>query len=53
MEGTCGYIQKKQDWKVLPVVIADNTIEVKQRVGRPIEYGLVYVASYQKTTLRG
>ena len=53
MEGTCGYIQKKENWSILPAIISDNSIEIKQRVGRPIEYGLIYVAAYQKTTLKG
>jgi hypothetical protein len=53
LNGTCGYIQKKENWKTLPIVISDNTIEVKERTGRPIEYNLTYQTSYQKTTLRG
>lgn len=53
MLDTCGYVQKNEAWSMLPVVIADNSIEVKQRTSRPIEYALTYFASYQKTTLRG
>lgn len=53
MEGTCGWVQKEEDWQILPVVISDNVIEVKERTGRPIEYQLNYKTSYQKTTLRG
>ena len=49
----CGWIQKQENWKTLPIVISDNAIEVKQKTGRPIEYSLNYRASYQKTTLRG
>lgn len=52
-EEGCGWIQKQENWKTLPIVISDNTIEVKQRTSRPIEYQLNYRASYQKTTLRG
>lgn len=51
-QGVCGYIQKKEAWKKLPIVISDNTIERKQRTGRPIEYTLNYQMAYPKTTLR-
>lgn len=49
----CGWVQKNEDWQTLPVVISDNSVEVKQRTSRPIEYSLSYSAAYQKTTLRG
>lgn len=48
----CGYLQKDEAWSILPVVISDNQIEVKQKAGRPIEYNLTYQTAYQKTTLR-
>jgi hypothetical protein len=53
MLGTCGIVQKKENWSILPIVISDNTVEVKQRTARPIEYTLNYRTAYQKTTLRG
>lgn len=50
----CGWIQKVSNWQTLPVVISDgNTIEVKQRTSRPIEYQLSYKMAYYKNTLRG
>ena len=52
MEGTCGFVQKKEDWRKLPIVISDNSVEVKQKTGRPIEYQLNYAMSYPKNTLR-
>lgn len=48
----CGWIQKKEDWKQLPIVISDNIIENKQRTSRPIEYTLNYDMAYSKNTLR-
>ena len=53
MQGTCGWVQKDEAWQILPIVISDNTIEVKVRTARPIEYALNYRTAYQKTTLRG
>jgi hypothetical protein len=52
MLDTCGQVQKVENWKKLPIVITDNAVEVKQRLGRPIEYSLNYQMSYSKTTLR-
>jgi hypothetical protein len=52
MLDTCGQIQKLTTWSKLPIVPTDNTIEVKQRLGRPIEYTLNYQMAYSKTTLR-
>lgn len=49
----CGFIYKDEEFQKLPITISDNTIEVKQRLGRPIEYGLNFRRAYQKTTLRG
>ncbi len=52
LEGTCGFVQKYDGWKKLPITISDNQIEVRQKLGRPIEYQLNYAMSYQKNTLR-
>lgn len=52
MEGTCGFVMKDNNWNKLPIVISDNQVEVKQKLGRPIEYQLNYAMSYQKNTLR-
>ena len=49
----CGLVHKVDTWEMLPIVISDNTIEVKQKTSRPIEYSLNYQMAYQKTTLRG
>ena len=48
----CGWIQKVEDWKMLPIIINDNQIEIKQKMTRPIEYGLNYQMAYNKNTLR-
>ena len=50
--GTCGFIHKNAAWQILPIVISDNSIEVKQKTERPIEYALNYQMAYSKTTLR-
>jgi hypothetical protein len=47
-----GWLYKKEDWSRLPIVISDNTAEVKQKASKPIEYTLNYMMSYPKTTLR-
>ena len=47
-----GWLQKDEAWSILPIVISDNQIEVKQKLVRPIEYTLAYATAYQKTTLR-
>lgn len=47
----CGWLNKEENWQILPVVISDNTVEVKEKLGRPIEYTLNYAAAYTKTTL--
>lgn len=50
--GACGFLYKDEDWRRLPVVISDNTVEVKQKTSRPVEYTLNYGMAYNKTTLR-
>jgi hypothetical protein len=52
MLDTCGWTQKIDTWSKLPIVPTDNTIEEKQRLGRPIEYTINYQMAYSKTTLR-
>jgi len=49
----CAYIYKDTNFDRLPVVIADNNIEVKQKLSRPIEYSLSYQMAYSKNTIRG
>jgi hypothetical protein len=49
----CAYIYKDTTFSRLPVVISDNSIEVKQKTSRPVEYSLNYQMAYTKTTLRG
>ena len=49
----CAYIYKDTTFDRLPITISDNTIEVKQKLTRPIEYSLSYQMAYTKTTLRG
>jgi hypothetical protein len=52
MEGTCGFVLVDDAWNKLPISISDNSVEVKQKTGRPIEYQLNYAMAYQKMTLR-
>jgi len=47
----CGFLYKSANWSILPIVITDNTIELKKKLGRPIEYSLNWSAAYTKTTL--
>lgn len=47
-----GYLYVDKDWRRLPIIISDNTIEVKQKTAKPVEYALAYSTAYQKTTLR-
>ena len=49
----CAYIYKDTNFERLPVTISDNSIEVKQKLTKPIEYSLSYQMAYSKTTLRG
>lgn len=49
----CAYIYKDTTFDILPVTISDNSIEVKQKLTRPIEYSLNYQMAYSKTTIRG
>lgn len=49
----CAYIYKDTNFDLLPVAISDNTIEVKQKTSKPVEYSLNYNMAYSKTTLRG
>jgi len=49
----CAYIYKDTTFDRLPVVVADNNIEVKQKLTKPIEYSLSYQMAYSKNTLRG
>ena len=51
-DGLSGYLHKKSTWKKLPIIISDNNVELKQKLGRPIEYSLNWSAAYTKTTLR-
>jgi hypothetical protein len=45
-----GWMHKDESWRRLPVMISDNTIEVKQKLTKPIEYSLTYTAAYNKYT---
>jgi len=49
----CAYIYKDTTFDTLPVTIADNAIEVKQKTSRPVEYSLSYNMAYSKNTIRG
>jgi hypothetical protein len=52
MEDTCGFVLVDDVWNKLPISISDNSVEIKQKTGRPIEYQLNYAMAYQKMTLR-
>ena len=45
-----GWVWLSRSWRKLPVIISDNTIEVKQKMTKPIEYSLSYSAAYNKYT---
>jgi hypothetical protein len=49
----CAYIYKDTTFDRLPVTISDNSIEVKQKTSKPVEYSLSYSAAYSKNTIRG
>lgn len=49
----CGWLYKEYNPERLPVVISDNSVEVKQKTSKPVEYSLNYEAAYSKTTLKG
>lgn len=49
----CAYIYKDTTFDRLPLTISDNSIEVKQKMTKPVEYSLNYQMAYTKTTLRG
>lgn len=49
---TCGWCYKFSNWNRLPIAISDNSVEVKQKTSKPVEYTLKYQAAYSKTTLR-
>lgn len=51
-DGLFGHLHKRDVWKKLPIVISDNAVEVKQKLGRPIEYSLNWSTAFTKTTLR-
>ena len=50
VDGYSGWLHKDTSWRKLPIVISDNTIEVKQKMTKPIEYTLSYSAAYNKYT---
>ena len=52
-ESACGWIFKDEIFRRIPIVVSDPSIEVKQKLGRPIEYSLQYANSVDKFTLRG
>ena len=51
-DGLSGYLHKRETWKKLPIMISDNVVEVKEKLGRPIEYSLNWQSAWTKTTLR-
>lgn len=51
-ESACGWIVKDESTRRIPIVLTDNSVEIKQRMGRPIEYQLNYTNSVDKSTLR-
>lgn len=48
-----GFIVKMKNWRRLPIVITDTTVEEKQKISKPIEYTINYQMAYNKNTLRG
>lgn len=48
----CGWLHKFSNWQVLPIVISDNNVEVKEKTSKPVEYSLTYTTAYSKNTLR-
>lgn len=51
-EELCGWLVVQETAVRVPIVITDSGVEVRQRLGRPIEYQLAYVMSVDKFTLR-
>jgi hypothetical protein len=51
-ETACGWIVKDETTRRIPIVITDGATEIKQKLGRPIEYILTYSNSVDKFTLR-
>lgn len=51
-EHACGWIVKDESAVRIPIVLTDNSTELKQKMGRPIEYQLNYQNSVDKFTLR-
>lgn len=52
-ESACGWIFRDETFRRIPIVISDQSVDVKQRLSRPIEYSLNYTNSVDKFTLRG
>lgn len=51
-DSACGFIVREENIRKIPILPTDNTIEVKQKLDRPIEYTLTYSKSVDKITLR-
>lgn len=51
-DSACGFIVRDENIRKIPILPEDNTIEVKQKLDRPIEYTLTYSKSVDKITLR-
>ena len=49
----CGWLVKDEESRRIPIVISDQSVEVKQKTGKQIEYQLQYKNSVDKFTLRG
>jgi hypothetical protein len=48
----CGWLVKNQTPQVIPIVISDEFVEIKQKLDKPIQYDLTYQTSVEKITLR-
>jgi hypothetical protein len=52
-EEVCGWLIKNEDVKRMPLVVSDRSIEIKQKLDRPIQYELNWQRSVDMKTLRG
>lgn len=49
---TCGWIHKSTAWRALPIIVDINSVEIQQRLGRPIQYQLDFQFANTKILLK-
>jgi len=52
LPNTCGWLHKSTAWRKAPIIINNSSVEIQQRLGRPIQYTMDFAFSNTKNLLK-